>query len=257
MLGRSAAAAHVARRSGCGARPSRPATCSTRSPAISAPSGPSGRSPSMPKAATHRIAPEAEADIHLLRFTEHLLASAIGAASSRLVLSLLLRRARCRQPVRLAPARRCLRGAAVQPRPPAVGARSGAARAERVRQGHAADLLEPAVPRAAQPAARARAASALRSTGSCAPAPSAATSAPATSTSSSPTGLMKLAAGARDVPGAVRRRPAHPRDPHQPACPRAASSPPIPTSPSASRPPRRWRAPTRRWSGACGSARPS
>jgi Na+/proline symporter/signal transduction histidine kinase len=38
------------------------------------------------------IAPEAEADIHLLRFTEHLLASAIGAASARLVLSLLLRR---------------------------------------------------------------------------------------------------------------------------------------------------------------------
>jgi Na+/proline symporter/signal transduction histidine kinase len=34
----------------------------------------------------------AQADIHLLRFTEHLLASAIGAASSRLVLSLLLRR---------------------------------------------------------------------------------------------------------------------------------------------------------------------
>ena len=34
----------------------------------------------------------AEADIHLVRFTEHLLASAIGAASSRLVLSLLLRR---------------------------------------------------------------------------------------------------------------------------------------------------------------------
>src|SRR5262249_20108942 len=32
------------------------------------------------------------ADVHLLRFTEHLLASAIGAASSRLVLSLLLRR---------------------------------------------------------------------------------------------------------------------------------------------------------------------
>jgi Na+/proline symporter/signal transduction histidine kinase/CheY-like chemotaxis protein len=33
-----------------------------------------------------------EADAHLLRFAEHLLASAIGAASSRLVLSLLLRR---------------------------------------------------------------------------------------------------------------------------------------------------------------------
>jgi Na+/proline symporter/signal transduction histidine kinase len=38
------------------------------------------------------FSPNAEADIHLLRFTEHLLASAIGAASSRLVLSLLLRR---------------------------------------------------------------------------------------------------------------------------------------------------------------------
>jgi Na+/proline symporter/signal transduction histidine kinase/ActR/RegA family two-component response regulator len=38
------------------------------------------------------LAPNAEADIHLVRFTEHLLASAIGAASSRLVLSLLLRR---------------------------------------------------------------------------------------------------------------------------------------------------------------------
>jgi signal transduction histidine kinase len=34
----------------------------------------------------------AEADIHILRFAEHLLASAIGIASSRLVLSLLLRR---------------------------------------------------------------------------------------------------------------------------------------------------------------------
>jgi Na+/proline symporter/signal transduction histidine kinase len=36
--------------------------------------------------------PKAEADVHLLRFTEHLLASAVGTASSRLVLSLLLRR---------------------------------------------------------------------------------------------------------------------------------------------------------------------
>jgi Na+/proline symporter/signal transduction histidine kinase len=36
--------------------------------------------------------PRAEADIHLLRIAEHLLASAIGAASARLVLSLLLRR---------------------------------------------------------------------------------------------------------------------------------------------------------------------
>ena len=36
--------------------------------------------------------PSRDADIHLLRYAEHLLASAIGAASSRLVLSLLLRR---------------------------------------------------------------------------------------------------------------------------------------------------------------------
>jgi Na+/proline symporter/signal transduction histidine kinase len=36
-------------------------------------------------------APSGEADIHLLRFAEHLIAATIGAASSRLVLSLLLR----------------------------------------------------------------------------------------------------------------------------------------------------------------------
>jgi Na+/proline symporter/signal transduction histidine kinase len=38
------------------------------------------------------LLPADEADVHLLRFAEHLLASAIGASSSRLVLSLLLRR---------------------------------------------------------------------------------------------------------------------------------------------------------------------
>src|SRR5437588_2413785 len=45
-------------------------------------------------AATRRISldPEHEADFHLLRYAEHLLASAIGAASSRLVLSLVLRK---------------------------------------------------------------------------------------------------------------------------------------------------------------------
>ncbi len=41
---------------------------------------------------TEELHPKAEADIHLLRYTEHLLASSIGTASSRLVLSLLLRR---------------------------------------------------------------------------------------------------------------------------------------------------------------------
>jgi Na+/proline symporter/signal transduction histidine kinase len=39
-----------------------------------------------------KFSSQAEADIHLLRYAEHLLASAIGAASSRLALSLLLRR---------------------------------------------------------------------------------------------------------------------------------------------------------------------
>src|SRR5215468_1888367 len=45
-------------------------------------------------ASTHAIVlePKAEADFQLLRFAEHLLASAIGTASSRLVLSLLLRK---------------------------------------------------------------------------------------------------------------------------------------------------------------------
>jgi Na+/proline symporter/signal transduction histidine kinase len=45
-------------------------------------------------AAMRRISvdPRHEADIHLLRYAEHILASAIGAASSRLVLSLLLRK---------------------------------------------------------------------------------------------------------------------------------------------------------------------
>ena len=45
-------------------------------------------------AATHRmpLVPKAEADIHIVRFAENLLASAIGTASSRLVMSLTLRR---------------------------------------------------------------------------------------------------------------------------------------------------------------------
>jgi signal transduction histidine kinase len=41
---------------------------------------------------TEELHPKGEADVNLLRYTEHLLASAIGTASSRLVLSLLLRR---------------------------------------------------------------------------------------------------------------------------------------------------------------------
>lgn len=45
-------------------------------------------------AATHKspLTPHAEADIHMMRFAENLLASAIGTASSRLVMSLTIRR---------------------------------------------------------------------------------------------------------------------------------------------------------------------
>ena len=50
------------------------------------------RSRASPRAAASASIPSSEADIHLLRYAEHLLASAIGAASSRLVLSLLLRK---------------------------------------------------------------------------------------------------------------------------------------------------------------------
>lgn len=41
---------------------------------------------------THASGPSSEADIHAIRFTEHLLTSAVGAASARLVLSLVLRK---------------------------------------------------------------------------------------------------------------------------------------------------------------------
>jgi Na+/proline symporter len=71
------------------------------------------------------LSPNAEADIHLLRFTEHLLASAIGAASSRLVP---LRRGDAGPPPQAAGRR--VRGGST-PRPAAVGARPGAPRLER------------------------------------------------------------------------------------------------------------------------------
>jgi Na+/proline symporter/signal transduction histidine kinase len=44
------------------------------------------------------LKPQSEADLQTLRFTEHLLTSAIGAASARLVMSLLLRRANISSP---------------------------------------------------------------------------------------------------------------------------------------------------------------
>jgi Na+/proline symporter/signal transduction histidine kinase len=47
------------------------------------------------------LAPQAEADLQTLRFTEHLLTSAIGAASARLVMALLLRRGNVGSPTAL------------------------------------------------------------------------------------------------------------------------------------------------------------
>ena len=67
-----------------------------RSRAISARSAPAPRSRASPQPRASASRPRREADFQLLRYAEHLLASAIGAASSRLVLSLLLRKRTCR-----------------------------------------------------------------------------------------------------------------------------------------------------------------
>ena len=100
-------------------------------------------------AATKRISlqPDAEADFQLLRYAEHQLASAIGAASSRLVLSLLLAQAHRLDQGRAQAARRRQRGDPLQPRNPADRARPRAPGHRGLRQGSAAGLLEPAVRR--------------------------------------------------------------------------------------------------------------
>ena len=99
------------------------------------------------------LRPDAEADFQLLRYAEHLLASAIGAASSRLVLSLLLRKRTVSTKARAQAARRRQRRDPLQPRNPADRARPCAPGHRGVRQGPAADLLEPAVRRNPRPAA--------------------------------------------------------------------------------------------------------
>ena len=63
-----------------------------RSRAISARSGRGARSRRSSASAGSTSAPAEEADAHLIRHAEHLLSPAIGASTSRLVLSLLLRR---------------------------------------------------------------------------------------------------------------------------------------------------------------------
>ena len=209
-------------------------------------------------AATRRISlqPDAEADFQLLRYAEHQLASAIGAASSRLVLSLLLRK----RTVSTKAALKLLddanaaihynreilqtaldhvrQGIAVYDKdmrlvcwnrqfgeildlPPEL-TRTGVTLEEIVRHNAEQGALGPGPGRCA----RARAARALRLRER------------ALSSSASPI----AASSSRCAPTACRT---------------AASSPPRPTSRRASPPPKRWSAPTRRWKCACASAPPN
>ena len=164
-----------------------------------------------------------DADFHLLRYAEHLLASAIGAASSRLVLSLLLRK----RTVSTEAALKLLddANAAIQ-----YNREILQTALDHVRQGIAVfdkdlqpDLLEPAVRRHPRPAARirprrhrarrdpapqcrARRARAGRDRGRwCASA------------------IVSLRVGRRAVPGALRRARPRDRSARQPRCRTAAS----------------------------------
>ena len=200
--------------------------------------------------------PEAEADFQLLRYAEHQLASAIGAASSRLVLSLLLRK----RTVSTKAALKLLddanaaihynreilqtaldhvrQGIAVYDKdmrlicwnrqfgeildlPPEL-TRVGVTLEEIVRYNAEQGALGPGDDR------RRWCASGSRTTSPTA----------SRSSSASPTAAWS----SRCAPTACRT---------------AASSPPRPTSRRASSPPRRWSAPTRRWKCGCASAPPS
>ena len=95
----------------------------------------------------HGIEPDGEADIHMLRFAEHLLASRDrrGIVAARPVAD-----AAAAKPLdasRDAAPRRCVRRHPVQPRPAADGARQRAPGRQRVRQGASAPGLEPRLPR--------------------------------------------------------------------------------------------------------------
>ena len=72
---------------------------------------------------------DAKPTSRLMRFAEHLLASAVGAASSRLVMALLIEAQQPEPARRHETARRCIRRHPVQPRPPAISDRPRAARA--------------------------------------------------------------------------------------------------------------------------------
>ena len=150
-------------------------------------------------------------------------------------------------------ARRRQCGDPVQPRNPADRARSRAPGHRRLRQGSAADLLEPAVRRNPRPAAE-------PDPRRCRPCRHPALQQPARRRRADDRiedfvqrADRTLCLRQRAVPGALRRRAWSSRCAPT-ACRTAASSPPSPTSRRASKPPKRWSAPTKRWSGACASA---
>ena len=80
------------RPSGAGAPRSRCRTSRARWRSISVPTAPRIRSRPSPPPTMPALEPSAPADFELLQHAEHLIASSIGAASSRLVMSLLLRK---------------------------------------------------------------------------------------------------------------------------------------------------------------------
>ena len=131
--------------------------CARRSRAISARSAPTAPSRASRKSRGGALDGRAEADIHLLRYAEHLLASVIGAASSRLALSLLLRRRNVSIARRAAPPRRRLGGDPVQPRPPAARPRPCPPGHHRARPRPAPPRLEPRLHRPLRAAAGVRA----------------------------------------------------------------------------------------------------
>ena len=209
-------------------------------------------------AATQRISlqPDAEADFQLLRYAEHQLASAIGAASSRLVLSLLLRK----RTVSTKAALKLLddANAAIH-----YNREILQTALDHVRQGIAVydkDLrlvcwnrqfgeildLPPELTRVGVTPRRDR--PPQRRAGRARPGPGRDAGARA---------ARALRHRQRAVLSSASPTAAWSSRCAPTACRTAASSPPRPTSRRASSPPRRWSAPTRRWKCACASAPPS
>ena len=201
-----------------------------RSRAISAKSAPAPPSRALRRAAASASIRKQEADFQLLRYAEHLLASAIGAASSRLVLSLLLRKRTVSTKAALQAARRRQRRDPLQPRNPADRARPRPPGHRRVRQGPASDLLEPAVRRNSRPAAAAHPRRHRRSTRSCASTPSAARSSRRTVDAFVRERLARYVSRAASRSSSASPNATSSWRCAPTACRTAASSPPSPTS---------------------------